>query len=536
MTIRRRLWLSTVVILLLFALSQGINTWSARQITATVTRLHNALKRQVEAGEIHQRMDRMHNQIAVLSQLQEPTPATKEELQGFQLELTSIAQGIETLREDSEPDQKQETQEMADSFRRLSEDWYQYYSNRSTQPVLALAALTHADPITRKLLTETIHERAEEEDRRVQAAVEDFNQVNARTSALSLGTLLLCLLTAFAVTLMLSRHLDKGLRELEIGAALIGGGTLEHRVALAGRDELSHLGHTFNVMAENLLEAQTKILESKSELEKRNVEVEKQKHVSDSLLRNILPPQVATELQEKGVVDPKYFEDVTIMFTDFVGFTKSTENLAAEDLVTALHDYFTDFDNIVSRYHMEKLKTIGDSYMCACGMPVERRQRRNPSHPVDAVLAAMEMVKVVQKRAHGHNGTGWAVRIGIHTGPVIAGVVGIQKFAFDIWGDTVNFASRMESSGQPDRVNISERTHSRVKDFFDCEHRGRVMTKEQREHDMYFVNGVLPALMSDAECPPPSFVRRYKIYFQKELPSFPAFLAGDKAAAATSER
>jgi len=225
-------------------------------------------------------------------------------------------------------------------------------------------------------------------------------------------------------------------------------------------------------------------------------------------------------------VSPKYFEDVTILFTDFVGFTTSTEKLAVEELVEVLNDYFTAFDQIVARYHIEKLKTIGDSYMCISGLPT-----RNPAHPVDTVMAAFEMLHAVEERERQKHGAQWKVRIGIHTGPVIAGVVGINKFAFDIWGDTVNYSSRMESSGQANRINLSERTHSRIKDFFECEYRGKVLTKEKRELDMYFANGILPSLINggaSTEIPPPAFLRRYKVYFQKEPPSFPRFLLGQQ--------
>ncbi len=248
-----------------------------------------------------------------------------------------------------------------------------------------------------------------------------------------------------------------------------------------------------------------------------------EKRVSESLLLNILPAEVADELRAKGLVSPKYFEDVTILFTDFVGFTLSTEKLAVEELVEMLHDYFTAFDQIVARYGLEKMKTIGDSYMCISGLPV-----RNPAHPVDMVMAAFEMLHAVQERSRAERPVQWQVRIGIHTGPVIAGVVGINKFAFDIWGDTVNYSSRMESSGEANRINLSERTYSRVKDFFACQHRGKVVTKEKRELDMYFANGILPGLVNgSSEIPPPAFVRRYNVYFQKDPPSFPGFLIGE---------
>ena len=274
--------------------------------------------------------------------------------------------------------------------------------------------------------------------------------------------------------------------------------------------------------------ASEKLVAANQELEQRHKQVEQQKKISESLLLNILPAEVADELRAKGMVSPKYFEDVTILFTDFVGFTLSTEKLAAEELVDLLHDYFTAFDQIVARYRLEKMKTIGDSYMCISGLPL-----RNPAHPVDMVMAAFEMLHAVETRQRPGRAAQWKVRIGIHTGPVIAGVVGINKFAFDIWGDTVNYSSRMESSGEANRINLSERTYSRVKDFFACEYRGKVITKEKRELDMYFANGILPPLMNgSSKIPPPGFIKRYQVYFQKDPPAFPEFLLDRELAAA----
>jgi class 3 adenylate cyclase len=257
-----------------------------------------------------------------------------------------------------------------------------------------------------------------------------------------------------------------------------------------------------------------------AQMERAFQEAERQKLVAEAMLRNILPGKVAAELQSLGTVQPMYFEDVTIGFTDFVGFTLATEKLAAEEIVGLLHEYFTAFDRIVSRYGLEKMKTIGDSYMFVSGMP-----DRRPSHPVDAVLAALEMVETVRTMARPEEGIEWQMRVGLHTGPVIAGVVGIHKFAFDVWGDSVNFSSRMESSGAPNRVNLSERTYSRVKDFVRCTPRGRVITKDGREADMFFAEGVYEKLIdSSLEGIPAAFARRYRIYFQQPVRAFPAFL------------
>jgi class 3 adenylate cyclase len=289
-----------------------------------------------------------------------------------------------------------------------------------------------------------------------------------------------------------------------------------------GEERIGSLGLRTAALPETVLKAIATLLSVVLERVQASEKLLVEKQLSDSLLLNILPGEVADELRAKGLVSPKYFEDVTILFTDFVGFTLSTEKLAAEDLVHMLHDYFTAFDQIVGRYKLEKMKTIGDSYMCIGGLPV-----RNPSHPVDTVMAAFEMLHAVQERARTDRPVQWKVRIGIHTGPVIAGVVGINKFAFDIWGDTVNYSSRMESSGEANRINLSERTYSRVKDFIECEYRGKVLTKEKRELDMYFANGILPSLVNGSEeVPPPAFVRRYNVYFQKDPSAFPACLVG----------
>ncbi len=256
-----------------------------------------------------------------------------------------------------------------------------------------------------------------------------------------------------------------------------------------------------------------------TEQKRATEEVAKAQRRSEQLLNNILPAEVADELKKKGMVDPKYFEDVTILFTNFVGFGTSTDDLAAEELVQVLHDYFTAFDEITVRYGLEKLKTVGDQYMCVGGLPV-----RKPSHPVDAVMAGLEMVEAVRRRDRPDNLVHWNVRIGVHTGPVVAGVVGFQKFAFDVWGQTVNFSSRVEANGAANRIHLSADTYSRVKDFFAVEYNGKLKTR-YRELDTYFVEGLLPTMLNgDHQVPPAPFLNRYRIYFQSDPPSFPRFL------------
>ncbi|HNB81598.1 MAG TPA: adenylate/guanylate cyclase domain-containing protein [Chitinophagaceae bacterium] len=211
----------------------------------------------------------------------------------------------------------------------------------------------------------------------------------------------------------------------------------------------------------------------------------KQKKLSDDLLLNILPKTVADEIKTKGYADPKFFDKVTVMFTDFKDFTKISEHLSAAELVAEINYCFSEFDKIISKYNLEKIKTIGDSYMCAAGLS---KQSVPSAH--DSVYAALEICEFMKKERQIRKQEGKAffeVRVGCHTGQVVAGVVGIKKFAYDVWGDTVNIASRMESSGEEGRVNISGATYELVRDQFHCVHRGKVAAKNKGEIEMYFV-------------------------------------------------
>ncbi len=217
--------------------------------------------------------------------------------------------------------------------------------------------------------------------------------------------------------------------------------------------------------------------------------IHKAKKRSDELLLNILPEETAEELKETGTAKTKSFESVSVLFTDFKNFTIASENLTPEELVEEINHCYSAFDRIVEKYGIEKIKTIGDSYMCAGGLPVS-----NTTHPFDIVSAGLEMVKFIEDNKQDRISKGqpyFELRCGIHTGPVVAGIVGIKKFAYDIWGDTVNTASRMESSGGIGKVNISGTTYGIVKDKFTCVHRGKVEAKNKGSIDMYFVEGAI---------------------------------------------
>lgn len=222
---------------------------------------------------------------------------------------------------------------------------------------------------------------------------------------------------------------------------------------------------------------------------KDNVIITREKQRSEELLLNILPAETAEELKATGAAKAKSFDMVTVLFTDFKNFTQASEKLSAEELVNEINFCYSEFDKIITRHGIEKIKTIGDAYMCAGGLPVS-----NQTHATDVVNAGLEMIAFIEKNKMERikfNLPYFELRLGIHTGPVVAGIVGIKKFAYDIWGDTVNTASRMESSGEVGKVNISGTTYELIKDKYNCINRGKIQAKNKGEIYMYFVTGAI---------------------------------------------
>ncbi len=211
--------------------------------------------------------------------------------------------------------------------------------------------------------------------------------------------------------------------------------------------------------------------------------IEQKRERARELLHNILPLEVAAELSQTGQVRPVRHESVSILFTDFSGFTQTSATMPAARMVAELNEIFAAFDDICDELGVEKIKTIGDAFMAVAGVP-----KSCEDHAQRCVRAGLRMAEYLEKRNQAATFK-WALRVGIHSGPVVSGVVGKRKYTFDIWGDTVNVASRMESSGEVGRVNISAYTYDLVRSEFACEYRGKVDAKGKGQIDMYFVAG-----------------------------------------------
>lgn len=244
-------------------------------------------------------------------------------------------------------------------------------------------------------------------------------------------------------------------------------------------------------------------------INKRTEDLIIEKEKSEALLANVLPKNTASEIMAKGKAAKIKYNFVTVLFSDIQGFTKIAEEMNPEILIDELDKFFFYFDSVVERFGIEKIKTIGDAYMCAGGIP-----EKNRTNPVEVILAALEMKAYMRRLKESSELQGmkyWDIRIGIHTGTVVAGVVGQKKLSYDIWGDTVNTASRMESSGEAGKINISGTTYEFVRDFFSCEYRGKMPVKYKGELEMYFVNGILPDLCDEKGEPNRKFIIRMQM-------------------------
>jgi adenylate cyclase len=260
---------------------------------------------------------------------------------------------------------------------------------------------------------------------------------------------------------------------------------------------------------------------------KRTEDMILEKEKSENLLANVLPKNTASEIIEKGKATKIKYNFVTVLFSDIQGFTRIAEETNPEILIDELDKFFFYFDSVVEKFGIEKIKTIGDAYMCAGGIP-----EKNRTNPVEVILAALEMKDYMTRLKESSELEGmkyWDIRIGIHTGTVVAGVVGQKKLSYDIWGDTVNIASRMESSGEAGKINISGTTYEFVKEFFSCDYRGKMPVKYKGELEMYFVNGIVPELCDEKGTPNRKFIVKMQMIKLQDIEEMITKMFDDEA-------
>ena len=273
------------------------------------------------------------------------------------------------------------------------------------------------------------------------------------------------------------KNLHANLRHLTWKTQQIANGDFTQKV-----DFMGSFSEAFNSMTQQLRGAFAKIEQQNQELSQANATITTEKQKSDKLLLNILPERVAADLMQTGKTEPKHFEDVTVLFSDIVGFTEASGKLPPQTLIDELNELFTQFDTLAEQNDCERIKTIGDAYLAVCGMPAP-----NERHALNIVRMAAQMISYLELR-NAAEPRQWRIRVGVHSGPVIGAVVGIKKYIYDVFGDTVNTASRMETHSEPMSINVSEATYARTKDVFRFVERPSLEVKSSGIMQMYFLD------------------------------------------------
>jgi class 3 adenylate cyclase len=306
--------------------------------------------------------------------------------------------------------------------------------------------------------------------------IEEYTKASDLLSSMSKGELGFEPLKGKTVILQSLKNLQANLRHLTWKTQRIAGGDFSQKV-----DFMGDFSVAFNSMAQQLKEAFEKIeLQNKRISEAYDI-IKQEKEKSDRLLLNILPVKVADDLKRTGQTTPESFPDVTVLFSDLVGFTKLSSVLDPKALIDELNDIFTAFDNVIEKNGCERMKTIGDAYLAVCGIP-----EANGNHAENIVNSAVDIVNYMKAR-NKRSKTKWEIRVGIHTGKVVGGVVGVKKYIYDVFGDTINTASRMESNSEPMRINVSETTYQIIKNKYVFLPREPVDVRGKGRMKMYFL-------------------------------------------------
>jgi len=319
----------------------------------------------------------------------------------------------------------------------------------------------------------------------------------ARIHANTRTTLQLCLLALLVSTLfglLLSQAMSSSIKRSSQAAVAVAGGNFQQRLAGSYIQEVELLARSFNRMGQRLSQSFAALEEANETLEQRvkerTAELRKEHDRAEKLLLNILPHKIAEQLKRDGNPIARSFDQATILFADIVGFTPLASQHSATVLVEVLNRLFCEFDNLAERHQLEKIKTIGDAYMVAAGLPEER-----DDHAAAIAEMAMDMQRVVEGFSHGL-GEPLKIRIGINTGKVVAGVIGKKKFIYDLWGDSVNIASRMESSGEPGQIQVSQATYLLLRDQgYHLRQRGLVEIKGRGKMMTYWLRAEKPAAL-----------------------------------------
>lgn len=513
MSIRTKLILVFMLVVLFSGANLYVYYWGKGQTDSSLEELRKANETQVELGRIERALTDLQKQIQILVNFNDTSgdvALSPEQIEQFDTQSRAVGERFEAISDLVGVDNADALAAVAGKSEELIKSWrrfYLYFGRQHEEAITEL--LINGEPLSTEVTQLLLPDLIAKERRRVDRARTNYYERTQLTSRITLWMFAGSTLILLLALLVFSRDLVKRLVRLRRGAEQIGAGELGTRLADDSKDELGDLAHSFNAMSERLSAARV-------ELDQQYWQVEQERTRAENLLLNILPESTAAELRSDGKVAAQYFSQATVLFADIKGFTLASEKISADKLVEILHAYFTAFDKICEKYNVEKLKTIGDCYMAVAGVP-----NRRLAHCVDAVLAGWEFIDIARELSQREGYPHWQVRVGVHTGPIIAGVVGIKKFAFDIWGSTVNRAARLEQGGKPGRINISEDVRLHVKDFFELESRGAIVTKDGQGVEMYFVDGPRQSLVDGDKSLLEAFRERYNVYFQETLQGLP---------------
>jgi len=460
-SIRAKLILAFGILLALGTINIGVYYWGAAQRISGYEQLKRAIDRQVlilDVRHLLQDQIKLVNLMAMENVVPDGALPTQEEYINYTRLMDTISVRLEAIEVRSDPERRAAVAALHEKTKQLADAWRTFFRNQGPDPALAAEALyTRALPLADELLTTDLPTSVRLEENLLHSVEQNFETTEQRFSRTVWLSFVLSAFLGVFLALFIGHDLHRSIMALKEGADRFGAGDLDYRVRISNHDELGEVAASFNEMAHCLHD--------------RSREIAQKNEENERLLLNILPEAIAVRLKQGEETIADDFSEVTVLFSDLVNFTSFASRTKASKLVFLLNDLFSAFDEIALDLGVEKIKTIGDAYMAVAGLPVHRTD-----HAQVMAKMALQMQEALN-RFNATHGTAFEARIGLNSGPVVAGVIGRHKFVYDLWGDAVNVAARMESHGLPGRIQVSANTCHILSSHYSFEPRGEIDVK-----------------------------------------------------------